>query len=288
MASLRTIKRRIRSVKSISEITKAMEMISTVRFKRVETRYRKSQPYFLGLTELIGRILSEEAVAGNPLFEKRELRRDLVIIVTGDRGLCGSFNTNVLRRAEICSRESAGREIEFYSVGKVGTGFMKRRGWKLWDVYTDLGYRFTPASLAPVVEKLKTAFLSGAFDRIRILASDVSWSGVPKVILEDFLSLSHFLDEKKKTPAAELDYIFEPDRRTTLETLIELYIKQKLFSVFLRSVTAEYNARRIAMKLATDNGKDLLKELTLERNKIRQAMITKEISEIIGGVNALN
>lgn len=303
MASIRTLKRRIKSVKNIREITKAMEMISAVRFKRVETRYRRSLPYTQSLEGLIQRIVTPEVAAAHPLFEKRERRKELLITVTGDRGLCGSFNTNLLRNAEAVLKECAGREVWVFSIGKVGTGFAKRRGWKLYDTLSDLGYRFTPDSLAPLSDRLVKEFLSGGFDSIDILSMSAPKGGYARPLLEPYLGLS-FLAEGKALTAAETDpstslrvpseqcesrdYIFEPDRASTLATLVGLFVRQRFFITLLRSVTAEYNARMVAMKLATDNGKELLKELTLERNKVRQAMITKEISEIIGGVNALS
>lgn len=287
MASIRTIKRRIKSVKNIREITKAMEMISAVRFKRVDTRYRKSLAYLGGLEALIRRLATRELAAGHPLFADRPVRKELVIAVTGDRGLCGSFNTNLLRAAEQHARAHADREVSFFAVGKVGNAYLRRRGYRIAESLTDLGYRFTPDTLSAVIDKVRSAFLSGAYDRISILSMSLAKGGMSRPVLEPFLGLS-FLLEGRHENEAELDYIFEPGRTATIAALVALYVKQRFYMMLLRSVTAEYNARMVAMKLATDNAKDIIKELTLERNKVRQAMITKEISEIIGGVNALN
>jgi F-type H+-transporting ATPase subunit gamma len=192
-----------------------------------------------------------------------------------------------LRAAEQHARERAGRETAFFAVGKIGAAFLKRRGYRIAETLTDVGYRFTPETLVPLVDKLKTAFLSGEYDRIGILSMSLAKGGVSRPVHEPFLDLSFFL-EGKRTKGPELDYLFEPDRKAVLEALVTLYVKQRFYMALLGSVMAEYNARMVAMKLATDNAKDLIKELTLERNKVRQAMITKEISEIIGGVNALN
>lgn len=287
MSSIRTIKRRIKSVHNIYEITKAMEMISAVRFKRIETRFKKSLPFIQGLEQLISRLLSKELVEGNPLFEKRENRKELLITVTGDRGLCGSFNTSLLRFADQYLKENHNRDIALFSIGKVGASFFRRHGLPCWDTLGDLGYKFTPESLDSLINRFRSEFLSGNFDRINILSMSFSKSGVARPLLEPYLGLSYLVDQKPKD-VPDRDYIFEPDQKTTLEALIGLFVKQRFFMTLLRSVTAEYNARMIAMKLATDNGKEILKELTLKRNKIRQAMITEEISEIIGGVNALN
>jgi F-type H+-transporting ATPase subunit gamma len=285
MSNLRTIKRRIKSIKNINEITKAMEMISAVRFKRVEARLKKSLPYFEHLAELIARIASPSLCEGNPFFEKRTVRKELLIFATGDRGLCGSFNNNLLKQALGYLHENPNQHIEVLPVGKVGLAYAKRRGWHIHRSVVDLGYQFTPSSLRESVEKLVRSYLSKEFDRIQILTMRMGTGGIAKPRFDTFLGLEGLLE--KKSQSKELDYIFEPSQKVILDTLIELYIRQNLFITLLSSVTAEFRARMVAMKLATDNGKEIIEDLTLLRNKIRQAMITKEISEIIGGVNAL-
>lgn len=286
MSSLRTIRRRIRSIQNIHEITKAMEMISAVRFKRVEQRFHSSLPYGDSLEAILSRLLSEEVVAENPFFAKRDKRKELLVMMTGDRGLCGSFNSNLLRYAEIYLAEHTDREISVYSVGKVGTSFARRRGWNLIHSLSDVGYRFTPESLKSFGDFLVSSFLSGRFDEINLLSMSFSKGVAAKPALETYLGL-YYLAEHKPADDRGMDYIFEPDRKTTLEALVHLFLKQRLFVTLLRSVAAEYNARLLAMKMATENAEDFIKELTLVRNKLRQASITEEIGEIMGGVNAL-
>ena len=287
MASIRTLKRRIKSIKSINEITKAMEMIAAVRFKRVESRLKRSLPYTEALAGLISRIVSEDAVAAHPLFQENPDAPELLVILTGDRGLCGSYNTTLLRRAEQYLRDAGSLPVEVFPVGKIGVGYAMRRGWQVWETLTDIGFKFTPGSLQETTAKIAKAFTSGRYSKIQFLLIEMSRGGAQKPVLVPFLNMRHLLENRPKTEQ-DTDYIFEPDRVTTLGALIELYVKQSVFITLLKSIAAEYSARMIAMKLATDNGKDLIKELTLERNKIRQAMITKEISEIIGGVAALS
>jgi len=287
MSSIRVIKRRIRSVRNINDITKAMEIISSVRFRRVEIKLRKSLPYFDQLKALMHRLASPSLVEGNPFFESRTVKRELVIFATGDRGLCGSFNHHVTRQLDGYLKENPGRDISVFPVGKVGLAFARRSSLKIYDQRVDLGYRFTLDDLKPVTEKLVQAYLSGKFDAIKILAMRLVRIGVQKPFFETFLGLEDFLTEKKES-TNELSYIFEPNQRVALEAVTELFIRQNFYIKLLHSVTAEYNARMIAMKLASDNGEELLKDLTLLRNKIRQAMITQEIGEIIGGVNALS
>lgn len=285
MASLRELRRRIKSVESIRGITKAMELISAVRYKKINTRYRKATPFFEGLQRLVGRIASEELTAGSPYFERRAKKRELLLVVTGDRGLCGSFNSAILKELTKYMAAETPHEIVLYPVGKVAAGFARRRELKTWRTWIDVGYQFTPDTLKEKLGEVVNAYVSGEFDEVNVLTVTLSRAGQAKPVLEPFLNLRHLLDKKSDGP--EADYIFEPEPAGVLETLLELYIKQKFFILFLRSVTAEYFARMVAMKQATENGKDVIKKLTLERNKVRQAMITRELSEIIGGSNAL-
>lgn len=286
MASLRELRRRIKSAENIRGITKAMEIISAVRYKKINTRYRKATPFFAGLERLVGRIASETLTASHPLFVKRERKRELVLVITGERGLCGSFNSSILK--ELLKYLAAGkdREISVYPIGKTSAAFARRRNLKVWKTWTDIGYTFTQDSLKEKLSEVATAFLSAEFDEVNVMTVNLSRGGASKPALEPFLNLSYLL--KKADPTqADVNYIFEPDAASVLSTLIELFIKQKFFVLLLRSVTAEYFARMTAMKQATENGKEVIKKLTLERNKVRQAMITRELSEIIGGADAL-
>jgi F-type H+-transporting ATPase subunit gamma len=286
MASLRELRRRIKSVESIRGITKAMEMISAVRYKKINTRYRKATPFFEGLQRLVGRIASEELTEGNPYFAKRAKKRELLLVLTGDRGLCGSFNSAILKELTKYMAAETPHDIVLYPVGKVAAGFARRRELKVWKSWTDIGYQFTPDTLKEKLNEVAQAYLSGEFDEVNVLTVTLSRAGQAKPVMEPFLSLRHLL-AKKDAKSNDTDYIFEPEPAGVLQTLLELYVKQKFFILFLRSVTAEYFARMVAMKQATENGKDVIKKLTLERNKVRQAMITRELSEIIGGSNAL-
>jgi len=285
MASLREIRRRIKSAENIRGITKAMEIISAVRYKKFTTRYRKATPFFTKLERLLIDLASNKSVASNPLFSKRERKRELLLVITGERGLCGSFNASILR--ELIKYLAAGkdRKIAVYPIGKTSVAFVRRRNLDMWKVWSDVGYQFTPDSLKDRFNEVATAFLSGEFDEVNVLTVTLSRTGTSKPVVEPLLDLSYLLKSKKVDRDA--GYIFEPNPEIALQTVAELFIKQKLFVLLLRSITAEYFARMVAMKQATENGKDVIKRLALERNKVRQAMITRELSEIIGGADAL-
>ncbi len=296
MSNLRVIRRRIRSIQNIRDITKAMEMIAGVRFKRIEDRYKRSLPYGEELEKLISRLLSEELVQDHPLFKKREIRHELLLVITGDRGLCGGFNSALLRQAqEYLARESSHR-VTVYPVGRVGAGFVRRRGWPLKKTLMNLGYRFTRENLEPHFEEILGWYLGGEFDQVKILSMRFIKTGIQRPAMRPFLGLRYLLEapEKKESSTegaqsrrTEPYYLFEPGAREAVEALVRLYVRQRFFAILLGSVTAEYNARMIAMKLATDNAEEVIDRLTLLRNKVRQASITREMTELMSGVEAL-
>ena len=286
MASLREIRRRIKSVQNINNITRAMELISAVRYRKIHVRFSNSIPFFDSLKRLMSRIVSEERVAQHPLFKKRPLRRELLLVITGDRGLCGGFNASLLKELQKYMAGANQRQIILYPIGKVGERFIRRRGWEIHQTWPDIGYKFTTESLKDRVQELVRLYLNEEFDQINILCTTMPSFGVQRQEFERFLDLSYLLDMREEHERG-LEYIFEPEPKDVLESLTDLFVKQRFYTLLLGSVTAEYLARMIAMKQASDNGRELVDTLTLERNKVRQAMITQEIGEIIGGVEAL-
>ena len=286
MASLRELRRRIKSVENINGITKAMEIVASVRYRKIHFRYNGTLPYFKHLERLVSRILTEERIEENPLFEKRPIKRELVVLITGDRGLCGSFNASLIKEMRRYISENPDREFSLYPIGKVGDRYTRRHGYEVHESWVDVGYQFTANSLREKTDYLVQLFLKKQFDQISILYMAMPRIGVQEPRIEKFLNLSYLLESDKKEKQS-LEYLFEPEPHEVLTSLLDLLIAQKFYSILLGSITAEYLARMMAMKLATDNGRELIDNLTLERNKVRQAMITREISEIIGGVEAL-
>jgi F-type H+-transporting ATPase subunit gamma len=287
MASLREIRRRIKSAENIRGITKAMEIISAVRYKKFTVRYRKAMPYFADLERLLTEMASYKSITDNPLFVERERNRELLLVITGERGLCGSFNSLILRELQKYLATNMGRQIAVYPIGKISVAFARRRGLDVWKSWTDLGYQFSHESLRGRLSEITAAFLSGEFDEVNVLTVALARSGSSKPTIEPLLNLSYLVKETRSQTESDSEYIFEPDIETAVRVLANLYIKQKLFVLLLKSITAEYFARMVAMKQATENGKEVIKRLALERNKVRQAMITRELSEIIGGADAL-
>lgn len=289
MASLRELRRRIKSAENIRGITKAMEIISAVRYKKFTARYRKATPFYDNLKRLVEGFASEERVIENPLFANRECKNELLIVITGERGLCGNFNSLILKELMRYVAARKERKIAVLPIGKTAAIFVRKRNLEVWKSWTDIGYNFTPDALKDDLNEIVNAFTFGEFDEVNVLTVTLSRGGSSKPVVEPFLSLSYLLKNKSENKIEEDEegYIFEPAPEIAVKVLADLFIKQKFFVLLLRSITAEYFARMVAMKQATENGTEVIKRLALERNKVRQAMITRELSEIIGGADAL-
>ena len=285
MASLRQIRRRMKSIENIHEITKAMEMIAAFRFKRAEGRFLKTRAYFGELERLVGNI----ARAGSenfhhPLFEKRQVRKKSLIVMTGDKGLCGAYNTNLLRGVQAWLKENQLFEAALIPVGKVGCEFARRRKLPVLSQYAEK----SAASIAmakSLTEDVAGQFLAGRTDSVELLYTGYRSGGSGRNTVVPFLSMSHLLEGAQKGGAP--DYIYEPGFEGVFESLLGRYMEGRTYRYLLESLVSEHAARTIAMKQATDNSEEILDSLKLLRNKTRQATITRELSEIVSGASIL-
>ena len=284
MASLRQIRQRMRSIHNIHEITKAMGMIASFRFKKSENRFTKSRNYFTEMEKLVAN-LSAAAEVDLDLFKKRTLKKKALVVMTGDKGLCGAYNSNLLKAAAIWLKENAAYSPVIIPVAKVANDFFRKK-----HIPTILGYpekAMADLSLAKrITEDLTQAFLSGQVDSIEILyaAYRAGTPGRPQII--PFLSLA-YLAEKAGTTGATVDYIYEPDLATVFASILSSYLQGKIYMILLESLTSESSARMLAMTQATDNAEEVLDNLKLLKNKTRQAAITRELSEIVSGASVL-
>lgn len=285
MASLRQIRRRMKSIKSIHEITKAMEMIATFRFKKAEVRYTRSRAYLMEMEKLVANLSASAAKLSHPLFEKRELHKKTLVVMTGDKGLCGAYNSNVIRTASQWLKDNAAFDPKIVPVAKVGTEFFRKR-------HLDFPLSYPEKSMADfslakkITSELKELYLSGRTDSVELLYTSFRVGGTGTNRITPFLGLSHLV-EVKDPKAGETEYIFEPDFSSVFVSLLERMLEGKMYLALLESLTSEYSARRIAMKQATENGEEVLDSLRLLRNKTRQATITRELSEIVSGASVL-
>jgi F-type H+-transporting ATPase subunit gamma len=281
------IRRRIKSVSSTKKITRTMEMVATAKLKAAQQRVASSGPYLENLRQLMAEIgASGVDVSQWPYFEVRPGKRTLLFVVTANRGLCGGFNTNLIRLARNTYRakEADGHQLRLLVAGKKGISALRFQGFDLEKTYVnELSDRPTPADAEFFLSELATPFLANEVDEVLVVYPH--WESVgrqPPTVMRLFPIAPEGASEAAGPPP-----IFEPSASGILDRLLPLYGRQLMYSVLAEAVAAEQVARRLAMKQATDNASDMVTNLTREYNRARQALITKEIAEIIGGSEAL-
>ncbi len=276
----------MKAIKNIHGITKAMGMIATFRFKRAENRFSRSRNYFLELEKLVANLSAAAGESLNdPLFETRKTKVKALVVMTGDKGLCGAYNSGLIKAANVWLAENAAFSPVIIPVAKVGFEFFRRR-----KVATMLCYpEKAMVDLAlgkKVTDELLELFLSGKVDSIDILYAAYRVGTPGRVTLVPFLSLA-YLKEKAAAQKQAVDYIYEPDFLTVFKSVLSRYLEGKVYMTLLESLTSESSARMLAMKQATDNAEEVLDDLKLLKNKTRQATITRELSEIVAGASVL-
>jgi F-type H+-transporting ATPase subunit gamma len=297
-ATLRELRGRIRSAGSIKKITKAQEMIATSRIGKAQARLKEARPYTVEITRVLTTLAQEAALDHPLLVEKPSPKRAGVLVVSSDRGLCGAYNSSAFRRAEeLFSRlREDGKTPVLYTVGRKAQGYFKFRNWDITESWTGFSERPSYENAAEVAETLVSAFLAGAGDDEE--SNDESGVDELHIVYTEFKSMmSQSVGAHRMAPMV-VEYIeddnephtlysFEPDATTLFDALLPRYVTTRIYTALLESAASELASRQRAMKSASDNADDLIKALTLEANRERQAQITQEISEIVGGANAL-
>ncbi|MBM3320094.1 MAG: ATP synthase F1 subunit gamma [Candidatus Eisenbacteria bacterium] len=286
MAKMREIGRRIRSLQKTKQITKTMELVATSRMRKTQRRALAARPYGKKLEEILraaGPGAREEEFL---LLRVPETRRRVgLLVVTSNRGLCGAFNANVLRlaRRSIEGLRLEGIDVEIHTVGRKGANALRYRGYAIASSRSDIGDRPTMAQASEIAGLFIDEFLRGTIDELRVVyASFASLSSQPPVT-EVVLPFPALEEERARRP----DFLLEPTARTILGNLLPRIVEHKIFRALLENAAGEQAARRIAMKNATDNAEELIRLLTRSYNRARQAQITQEIAEIVGGASAL-
>jgi len=297
-ATLRELRGRIRSAGSIKKITKAQEMIATSRIGKAQARLKEARPYTVEITRVLTTLAQEAALDHPLLVEKPSPKRVGVLVVSSDRGLCGAYNSGAFRKAEeLFSRlREDGKTPVLYTVGRKAQGYFKFRNWDISESWTGFSERPSYENAAEVAETLVSAFMAGAGDDEE--SGDESGVDELHIVYTEFKSMmSQSVGAHRMAPMVveyvEDDnephtlYSFEPDATTLFDALLPRYLTTRIYTALLESAASELASRQRAMKSASDNADDLIKSLTLEANRERQAQITQEISEIVGGANAL-
>lgn len=286
MAKARELKGRIRSVQNTRKITRTMEMVSTSKLKRAQDRVEAARPYAERLAAVIGRLLTPELAARYPLLRQPEtVRRAAVLLITSNRGLAGAFNANLIREARTLLQRlrAEGAEAELHASGKKGIQFFRFAGEQLHTAVTDVGDKPGAPDAERLIDGLTQRFVAGELDAVYVVyAKFNSALSTPPTVMN---LLPVVPPEGGET--GDADYILEPGADEILNRILPLYVRNSVYRALVETSAAEHGARRTAMKNATDNAGDLLEDLTRTYNRIRQAAITQEIAEIVGGAAAL-
>ena len=301
-ATLRELRGRIRSAGSIKKITKAQELIAASRITKAQARLQSARPYATGIIWMLTTLASEAALDHPLLVEREEPKRAGVLVVSSDRGLCGAYNAGVFRRAEelFSLLRKEGKEPVLYVVGRKALNYYTFRNWDIAKSWTGFSEQPRYEDAAEIGSTLVDAFMAGSGENSEDQQSD-NGQGVDElhIVYTEFKSMLSQSTVARRMAPMVVEYVeddddetrtlysFEPDPTTLFESLLPRYLTTRVYAAMLESATSELASRQRAMKSATDNADDLIKALTLEANRERQAQITQEISEIVGGANAL-
>ena len=286
MANLRDIKRRIKSVKSTQQITKAMKMVSAAKLRRAQERALAYRAYADGIRTVAVHLAALGGAEGNPLAETRETRTIDLIVVTSDKGLAGSFNSNVLNASLRFVRERGGTPVNVVAVGKKTRDFSRRRGWEIAGEYLDT-FRGVNRPMASAISSQATErFLDGRSDEVWLLYNEFVSVMTQKVVLRRLLPLEGAGTEQTAGEAPG-DAIFEPDRAAIAKQLFPELVLSQIYRALLESSASEHGARMAAMDSSTRNAGEMIAKLTLIYNRARQAVITKELIEVVSGADAV-
>lgn len=288
MANLKEVKNRIKSVTSTQQITKAMKMVAAAKLRRAQDAIMQMRPYSQKLTSIINNVSGSVDVSeiSTPYAVTKEVKRVLIVVASSDRGLCGGFNTNSFKHAKaLIAKKYTGVDVTIMPVGKKAKEHFQKRGYKMVSDYSKLFEKLSFEGAREAAEFVMSSFVEGKYDQVELVYNEFKNVATQIVKNEQFLPIKQ--EEASSEGASDIDYIFEPSREHIFTEIIPNSLKIQFYRTLLESNASEHGARMTAMDKATENADDLLKELKLTYNRTRQAAITKEILEIVGGAEAL-
>ncbi|MEC7822278.1 MAG: ATP synthase F1 subunit gamma [Candidatus Neomarinimicrobiota bacterium] len=283
MANLKDIQQRIKSVGSIQKVTKAMKMVAAAKVKRAQERMEISRPYSKNVQDLICRILPEISSSNIDLIEKRDIKKKGLIIITSDRGFAGSFNSSVIRLAEKEVEKFGKDNTQLFCLGKKASEHFSRRNYNIKESFYDFWKDMNFDTASKIAESIIASFINKEVDEIHVIYNRFRNLASQDLMIEKVLPIDFTEDYNIKN----YNYDYEPSRESTVNVLLPKHLKVQMWQQMLESYSSEEAARMIAMDNATENAKEIIKELKLEFNKARQAAITTEMLEIVGGAEAL-
>jgi len=285
MATLREIRTRISSVRSTQQITKAMKMVAAAKLRKAQEKIIATRPYAMKLQEVAAHLVSRMESIQNPYTVERPVEKLLLVVVTADRGLCGAFNASLIREAEQKVASYKEVEVSLYPVGRKGYEHFVRRDFNIFAHKINFFNSLSFSDATDLVSACSQAYLNFQFDRIEILYNEFKSAIRQDIRTEQLLPIVKF--EEEKAVSSKIDYLYEPSKEEILKIIIPKQLNIQMWKVLLESNAAEQGARMTAMESATENAEEMIETLTLHYNRARQSAITKEISEIVGGAEAL-
>jgi F-type H+-transporting ATPase subunit gamma len=288
MPGLKEIRKRIGSVKSTKQITKAMKMVAAAKFRKAQTRILELRPY-ADKMNLVLASLAKTVETGHPLLEVRPRKKVEVLVLTGDKGLCGAFNTNIMKTAFKLIKEiqSEGIEVSVSAIGKKGTDLFKRRGFAPRQSWAGISGRVSYLNAKEITGNIIENYINETFDEVILIYNEFKSALVQKVSIVRLLPLAPVKDEGSELQELTAAFLYEPSQQAIFDNLLPKNLEIQVFRALLESQASEEAARMTAMENATKAADDMIASLTLQYNKARQASITKELMDIVGGVEAL-
>jgi F-type H+-transporting ATPase subunit gamma len=287
MATLRDIRRRIRSVESTQKITRAMKLVAAAKLRRAQERILAARPYATKMGELLGHLVSgpEGDGAAHPLLARREGPRRHLVIITADKGLAGAFNANIIRRSLEFIRQSSAPEVTLVLVGRKGRDFFRRRGYPIVRDMVGFWDRLAYGHAQELADGFMQRYLAGEVDEVHLIYNEFRSVAVQRPVRQQLLPIPRGAEAAEASEA--VDYIYEPGPEAILGDLLPRHVRMQVYRALMESLAGEYGARMTAMEAATKNAKEMIGILTIQYNKARQEKITKELLDIVGGAEAL-
>jgi F-type H+-transporting ATPase subunit gamma len=278
------IRRRIRSVKNTQQITKAMKVVSAAKLRRAQERMLAARPYASEIRKVLASLSTRVEMEAHPLLQEREEKKVLLLVITADKGLCGAFNTNILKASQAAIRDRGWSDLELLTIGKKGADFFKRRPVTIRHQAINVFQALSPEHAREIATMISDDFISGRFDAVYGVYNEF------KSVMQQNLRVERILPLERAVPGENevtVEYKFEPAPEKILSELLPRHVEFQIYRMLLESLAAEHGARMSAMEAASKNASEMIDSLTLSYNRIRQAAITKEIIEIVSGASAL-
>ena len=283
MANVRDIRRRIRSVRNTQQVTKAMKMVAAAKLRRAQDRILAARPYANQMLTVLNSLAMRANPDTHPLLAMRGTAKVEVLVVTADKGLCGGFNTNIIKKASAFLQEHGGRDISMHLVGRKGRDFFKKRGHKVTGEYVDLFRALKYEDAARIARNIMTRYIDKELDAVYLIYNEFKSVIQQRLVVERLLPIQSLETDE---PAGAQDYIYEPTPQALFDVLLPRHVEFQVLRALYESAAAEFGARMSAMDAATRNADEMINSLTLFMNRVRQATITKEIIEVVSGAEA--